>query len=449
VTAPVSTPIRVSLTGANGGYGRTFLAQLRHAPGMTPAVLIDPDLDGVCAMLRALGWQDEQTARCATPAETGRAVAGGRVAVVPCADAIDWEALDVLVEATGRLDVGMHYAETAIAARRHVIMVSKEIESVAGVALAAAAAQAGVSYLPGDGDQPANLIRLVDWVERVGLEIVALGKSGEYDLVFDTAAGTVTQQGETIHAPELRELLTLGDDLHTTLDARARAVAALKRAAAADACEMTVVSLYTGYTADVESMHYPVARPAELADIYAERKHGGLIGAPGSVEVFSMLRLPGEASFAGGVFVVVRTNDDVTWEMLRGKGHVVSRDGRYACLFWPYHAMGIETPLTVRAAVDGAPGRVPRQHTVLAARTTEPMEPGRAFRVEGHHHEIAGVAPVLVAAADAPADLAAYYLLSGAHLVRPVGAGELISLSDLEGVDPAVERAFRTARSAT
>ncbi|MGV9798108.1 hypothetical protein ACWDTP_08610 [Mycobacterium sp. NPDC003449] len=429
----MSTPIRVALTGANGGYGRTLLAQLRHAPGMTTAVLVDPDRGGVHAMLRDLGWTADRIAR---------------TAVVASAEEIDWTAFDVLVEATGRLDVGTHYAESAIAARRHVVMVSKEIESVAGVALASAAAQAGVRYLPGDGDQPANLIRLVDWVEQVGLEIVALGKSGEYDLVFDPATGTVTQHGETVAAPALGELLTLGDDPAATLGARAGAVAALKRAAAADACEMTVVSLYTGYTADVEAMHYPVARPAELADIYAEREHGGLIGAAGSVDVFSMLRLPGEASFAGGVFVVVRTNDDVTWEMLRAKGHVVSRDGRYACLFTPYHAMGIETPLTIRAAVEGPGGRTPRQHTVLAARAVTALEPGRTFQVEGHHHEISGVAPVLIAAADAPADLAAYYLLGGARLVRPVAEGELVALADLENISPAGERAFRIGRRA-
>ena len=226
-------------------------------------------------------------------------------------------------------------------------------------------------YLPGDGDQPANLIRLVTWIERVGLEVVALGKSGEYDLVFDPAAGTVTQVDETIAAPGMVDLLALGDDLHATLAARAALVAPLKRRAAADHCEMTVIAQYTGHTADREDLHYPVVRTAELADVYATRADGGVIDHPGSLDVFSMLRLPDEASFGGGVFVVVRTGDAETWALLAGKGHVVSRDGRYACVFWPYHLMGVETPLTIAAAVEDTATRRAPQSSVLAGRTAE------------------------------------------------------------------------------
>jgi predicted homoserine dehydrogenase-like protein len=420
---------RVALTGARGGYGRTLLAQLRLVPDMLPTVLVDPDVDGVQAMLDDLGIAD--------------------VAVVPGIDGIDWDAIDVLVEGTGRVAAGVAYAEAAIAHGVHVVMVSKEVETVAGVALAATAAEAGVRYLPGDGDQPANLIRLVAWVERVGLEIVALGKSGEYDLVFDPTANTITQVDETIPAGEMGSLLTLGPALHETLAARAAVVAPLKRRAAADHCEMTVVAQYTGYTADREDLHYPVVRPAELADVYATIADGGIIGHAGSVDVFSMLRLPDEASFGGGVFVVVRTGDPETWALLAGKGHVVSRDGRYACVFWPYHLMGVETPLTIDAAMTGTTTvAVPAHTSVLAGRTAWAFPAGTAFAVEGHHHEIAGVDPVLLAAPDAEAGTAAFYLLGGTRLVRDVPAGHLLTFDDVEGVDPSGRDRFEQARHA-
>lgn len=45
----------------------------------------------------------------------------------------------------------------------------------------------------------------------------------------------------------------------------------------------------------------------------------------GVLEVFHCLRAPDEISFAGGVFVVIRCDHADTWEMLRAKGHVVSR----------------------------------------------------------------------------------------------------------------------------
>ncbi|WP_092501924.1 homoserine dehydrogenase [Agrococcus jejuensis] len=442
-TAPRrSTPIRVALTGANGGYGRTLLDQLRRLPDMESVQLIDPDVAGVGRMLADLGVDPATVATPATSDETAAAVAAGRIAVLADGAAIDFASIDVLVEATGRIDAGHGYADAALEHGTHVVMVSKEIESVAGVALAAKARAKGLRYLPGDGDQPADLLRLVDWVLAVGFEIVALGKSSEYDLRFDPATGVVDQNGVTIDAPGLADHLLLGDDLHATLDARAAQVASLKRSAAADACEMNVVSLYTGAVADVESMHYPVVRPDELADVYATREAGGLVGRTGAIDVFSMLRLPGEASFAGGVFAIVRTGDPVTWEILRGKGHVVSRAGDFAAIYWPYHYMGIETPLSLAAAVDGTSTlREPRQHTIMAARSTGALEAGTTFRVEGHHHEIAGVAPVIV---DPDAgEIAPYYLLSGARLVRDVPAGELVQLADLDDVPQAALEAYR------
>lgn len=444
-SAAAASPVRVAVTGARGGYGRTLLAQLRFVPDQRAAVLVDPDVDGVRAMLTDLGIDDDASVIADSAHDAAAAVSAGRIALVRGIDALPWDAVDVLVEATGRVAVGTAYAAAAIEHDVHVVMVSKEIETVAGVALARKASAAGVRYLPGDGDQPANLLRLLDWVERVGLEVIACGKSSEYDLVFDPATGVVTQVDVDVQAPALRDLLALGDDVQATLAARAAVVSELKRSAAADACEMTVVSQYSGYTADVEAMHYPVVRPDELADVYAETTDGGLIGTPGAVEVFSMLRLPGEASFAGGVFAVVRTNDPVTWEMLRGKGHVVSRDGKTACLYWPYHAMGVETPLTIAAAMGEAPAssRSPRPHTLLAARATEPLAAGTALTVAGHHHEIDGVAPVMLGGAAHADGAAAYYVLGGATVTRDIAAGELIGIADVAGIPESVRISYQ------
>lgn len=425
-------PIRIALTGANGGYGRTFLAQLAGTPEILPTILIDPDIDGVLRMLAELGVPAHRVAGSVDPVHTAEIVADGRIALIASADALDWTGIDVLVEACGRVGVGAAYAEAALNNNTHVVMVSKEVDTVVGVELGARAASKGLSYLPGDGDQPANLLRLVDWVSAVGLDIVAIGKAGEYDLHYDPETGRVTQANETIEAPELTGLLDLGDDVAATLQARAAAVSSLKRAAAADSCEMTVVAMRTGMMADVEAMRYPVARIDELADIYAARADGGIIENDGVVDVFSALRLPGEASFAGGVFAVVRTGDPATWEILRGKGHVVSRDGKYACIYWPYHYMGVETLLTVHAAVDRAVAPAAQPGLILAGRAIQDLPAGTELAVAGHHHEIAGVAPVMIAT---DPQASPFYLLDGARLTRAVASGDLIGLEDIAGVD--------------
>lgn len=424
-------PIRIALTGANGGYGRTFVAQLANTPEIFPFVLVDPDRSGVVAMLHDLGLGAKATLSDA-PEHTEQIIQAGGIAVVSDEDAITWEPLDVLVEACGKVRHGAAYAAHAIASGTHVVMVSKEVDTVAGVALHARASAAGLSYLPGDGDQPANLLRLLNWVSALGLDVVAVGKAGEYDLVFDPSAKTVTYAGHTIPAEGMGEILTLGVDVKQTLELRAQAVAGLKRQVAADLCEMTVVAMRTGTRADVESMHYPVARIAELADVYAARDDGGITGTDGMVDVFSALRLPGEASFAGGVFAVVRTGDSDTWEVLREKGHVVSRSGRYACLYWPYHYMGVETPLTVHASMNHASSWVPKPTTMLAARAVQDLPVGTEFSVRGHHHEIDGVAPVMLAGST---EAMPYYLLDGARLVRQISAGALIQADNVAGID--------------
>ncbi|HIW99820.1 MAG TPA: homoserine dehydrogenase [Candidatus Nesterenkonia stercoripullorum] len=427
-----SAPVRFALTGAAGGFARTLLSQSTLSAKVTPAVLCDLDTDAVVSMCTELGFSASSLRVCSS-AEEVQAVGDRGIAVVASLDLLVPEAYDVLVEATGSPKAGFAAAEAAVSAERHVVMVSKEVESVNGVELAEKARSAGVVYTPAHGDQPANLI---EWYERVagwGLEVVAIGKSGEYDLVFDPATETVQYLDQQVHVPELAEHMSLGDDVPATLARRAELVSELPRKAAADYCEMAVVSSWTGTTADTESMHYPVARIAELADIYALRQDGGVLNGSNAVDVFSVLRRPDEASFAGGVFVVVRTADGPTWEILRGKGHIVSRDGSYACLYLPYHLMGVETVQTIAAAAEGraVSERMPTSQTVLAGRAAHDLPAGTVLHMGGHHHDVDGVNPVLITRerTDIP-DIAPLYWAAHQQLNRDVAAGDLLTFGD-------------------
>ncbi|KAA9393078.1 homoserine dehydrogenase [Kocuria coralli] len=428
-----ASPVRFALTGAAGGFARTLLAQSLRNTQVTASVLCDLDTDAVLALCDQLGMPRSQLHVC-TSADQLEALGRQDVAVVPSLEMLGHTDYDVLVEATGSPRSGAEAAEKAISAGRHVVMVSKEVESVCGVELARKAREHSVVYTPAHGDQPANL---VEWYERVsgwGLDVVAIGKSGEYDLVLDPSTGILQYLDEQIVVPEMNQLLELGDDLRDTLERRAALVDSLSRKAAADYCEMAVVASWTGAVADVERMHYPVARINELADIYSLREDGGLLHSAGIVDVFSVLRLRGEASFAGGVFVVVRTHDTETWEILRGKGHVVSRDGHYACLYLPYHLMGVETVQTIAAAAAGraVSERMPTGQTLLAGRAERDLPAGTVLHMGGHHHDVDGVTPVLVDRRHDPdPDIAPLYTAAGQSLIRDVPAGELIALSDI------------------
>lgn len=436
--------VRYTLTGAKGGFARTLLAQTRLMPRLIPAALCDLDVPGLRALCEELGYPASQLRECLSAADIA-ALPADAIALVADAGLLREVAHDILVEATGNPKVGFRAACEAIEAGRHVAMVSKEVDTVAGVTMSRLAAAKGVVYTTADGDQPANLIGWVSWARTLGLEIVAAGKSGEYDLVFDARSGQVRQLDETRDIPEMAELLTLGDDIPATLAARRAALKGWKTSATADYCEMAVVASNTGLVADVEAMHYPVARTAELADIYALREDGGILHKPGVIDVFNVLRLPDEASFGGGVFVIVRTGDGPTWQLLAQKGHVVSRNGRYACMYLPYHFMGVETPITLLNAV--LHGRAsgsdrPAQHAILAGRAIETIPAGTVLRMGGHHHDVTGVAPVLLAREQAPAGVAPLYLAAHATTARAIRAGELITLDDIAGDDPALRAAW-------
>lgn len=445
-SAAGTAAVRYALTGAKGGFARTLLAQTRLMPRLVPTLLCDLDLPGLRALCEELGYAASELVECTTPAQVD-ALPAGSIGLIADVALLDPARYDILVEATGNPSIGYRVARLALQQKRHVAMVSKEVDSVAGVSLAQLAAREGVVYTTADGDQPSNLIGWVTWARTLGLDIVAAGKSSEYDLIFDPATQRVTQLDETFAAPELAGLMHLGDDVPATLAARRAALNGRKTSATADYCEMAVVATNTGFIPDVELLHYPVARTAELADIYALAEHGGVLGKAGVIEVFNVLRLPEEASFAGGVFVVVRTHDAPTWALLKQKGHVVSRDGRYACMYLPYHFMGVETPISLLDAVlhGRASGAAePTQCTILGGRASVDLPAGTVLKMGGHHHDVTGVQAVLVARTDAPADIAPLYLAAHATLARDVKAGALLGVDDIAGYDPELFSAWNT-----
>lgn len=437
--------VQYALTGAKGGFARTLLAQTRCMPTLLPAVLCDLDVPGLRALCLELGFAADRLCECADAAAVAAAPAGSIVLVADVA-LIAHDRYDILVEATGSPPIGYRIACSAIAAGRHVAMVSKEVDSVAGIDLSRRAAAKGVVYTTADGDQPANLIGWVSWARTLNLEIVAAGKSSEYDLVFDPRTGEITQFDTTFACPAMGELMDLGTDAAATVAARRAALNGRKTSATADYCEMAVVATNTGLVPDVELLHYPIARTSELADVYALREDGGLLGRTGAIEVFNMLRTPDEASFAGGVFVVVKTFDPVTWELLRQKGHVVSRDGKYACMYLPYHFMGIETPMSLLNAV--LHGRAsgsdrPVQCAILAGRAIVDIPAGTVLKMGGHHHDVTGVQAVLLPREDAPTDVSPLYLAAHATTARDIRAGELLVLNHLSNPDAELLAAWK------
>ncbi|WP_353476607.1 flagellar biosynthesis protein FlgA (plasmid) [Salipiger sp. H15] len=419
-----------------GGFGRSFLAQGLVVPGLSVRVAVDRESGIAAESLRSVGVAAGEIRECADAAEAltawgdGAFIAAGDFAVV--ADL----PVSIVVEATGAPEVGARHARIAIEKGRHVALVSKEVDSVVGPGLAAMAREKGVIVSPVDGDQPSLLIGLITWAEVLGLEIVAAGKSSEYDFVYDREAGTMSVDGRVTAVPEFAGLERLGDaDCAGMVARRAAATAMLPQRAVPDLCEMTLVANACGMMPDRPDLHCPIARIDEVATILCETAEGGILSRPGVLDVFHCLRAPGEVSFAGGVFVVVRCLHDETWDLLRGKGHLVSRTGSTAMIYIPRHLLGMEAATTIfeialRGVSSGA--AEPGHHVDLVAHADRDFPAGSTLAMGGHHHSIEGVSSRMVPGAPLDAQAPApFYIASNRILARDVRAGEPIRMSDL------------------
>lgn len=427
-------PVEAALVGA-GAFGRSFLGQGRRMALMNARIVVDREAAIAAAALRAVGVPEAEIATCATAGEAmaawraGRHVAAGRLETV-----LDLP-FDILVEASGQPVAGAVAALAAIEHGRHVALVSKEADSVVGPWLAAQAERRGLVCTCVDGDQPSLLIDLVTWAETLGMEIVAAGKSSEYDFVYDPATRRIASEAGSVAVSGFDELLELGErDVAALLARRAALAAPLPTVAVPDLCEMGVVANATGLLPDRAGFHAPIARVGELASVFDTAEHGGILGGGRRIDVFNCLRLPGEVSFAGGVFITVRCADRETWGLLAGKGHVLGRTGACGLVYLPRHLLGLEAPISVLDAVlHGSSSAGPvRPRVDLIGRATADLPAGRVLAMGGHHHNIADVAPELVPATALADDRPApFYLLADAALRRPVRAGARITLADV------------------
>jgi len=439
--------IRVALTGAGGGFGRTFMAQCRAAPHVELAVACDRDLAGLRAAMVAMGFAQAHLVTCTSEADVKSPAPG--ILLVPEPRWLARIPHEMVIEATGDPEAAFMVAESAIERGVHVGMVTKEADSVVGPWLNARALERGVVYTTVDGDQPAALIGLVSWARVLGFDVVAAGKAGEHDFTYDPATCEVRHAGVARKAPGLERAWSLGDHPRQALAARRAALGEFPLSATPDYCEMNVVANNTGLAPACEALSYPVCRATELADVFVPVEDGGVLTRTGVVDVFNALRRGDEASFAGGVFVIVRCTDAAAWQLLREKGHVVSRSGKYACIYAPFHLMGLESLTTVYSAVlhrraTGSADQKP--HATMVARARRDFAAGETLAMAGHMHEIDGVDARLLPASDA-AGAAPYYLAANRRLARSVTAGEVIGVDALELRDSALNRAWNEMNS--
>jgi predicted homoserine dehydrogenase-like protein len=428
--------VRALIIGA-GEYGFSLVAQSQRTPGLSVIAISERRMERGVEAFKHAGLPDEAIAVCETRAQAETALAAGKVVVSNDALMLIQLPIDVVVESTGSPEAAAIHADAALKHGKHVVMVSKEADIVLGPLFHRRAKAAGLVYSPVDGDQPCLLMQLIVWARVLGLEILCAGKTSEYDFVYDQAAKHVTSLERVTDAPGFDALWALGSrDVRNLVEARAAALTEIPQHTVPDLVEMGIVANATGLVPDIPAFHAPIARTQEIADVLVPTDLGGILSGTNRLDVVNQLRRPDEASFAGGVFVVIRCEDHKTWEVLRAKGHEVNRSGDAAMIYRPSHLLGVESATTVLAAAlhgmsSGTEDVRPRFDVV--GRTTQFLPTGTVLTVAGHHHQIAGVEGLLVEALKVEGvNPVPFYMMGDNRLTRDVPAGTIITADMLQ-----------------
>ena len=424
---------KVGIIGATKGYGYTLLAQIPKVKNMELRVICSRHTDECMDVLKEVGYTEDQIAVCPTE-EAIRQAPADAVLIVSDYKLVMECGITAMVECTGNTAVSSDAAITALKKGINVYMVSKETDSVCGPILNQIAAESGAVYALVNGDQPRNLLDLYSWAKLLGLEVICAGKSSEYDFVWnrETADFTYTDGSTPVeNLPQLMDCWRYKG--RETLDARRSLLEKYLGVISADLCEMNLVSNITGLAPACPFLHYPIAKISELADIFIPEEDGGILTKTGVVDVFYNLRETDEASFCGGEFIIVKCENEKMWDILKGKGHVMSQNGKYACIYYPYHYMGLETPASILEGDFLGVGCHPecRQVTIMAGVADRDLPAGTTLAVQGHHHSIDGLTPQLLEKKDA-ADAAPFYLLNKAVLLNDVKKGQPVTLKDVD-----------------
>ena len=329
--AAAGRPVRVALIGA-GKFGSMFLSQAPTVPGIEVAVIADLDPARARAACRAVGWDDGRI-------NSTRFLADGRDA---CAADVD-----VVVEATGHPGAGIAHALSAIANRRHIVMVNVEADVLAGPLLAHKARAAGIVYSMAYGDQPALVAEQVDWARAAGFEVVCAGKGTKYLPAYHAVTPDGVWDHYGLDPAEAKAAGMNAQMFNSFLDGTK---SALEMAAIANACGLDVPE---------DGLGFPPCGVDDLAHVLRPRSDGGQLETSGVVEVVSSLERDGRPVFRDlrwGVYTVLRAPNEYTAACFRQYGVPTDKSGRYAAMYKPFHLIGLELSLSIlSAALRGEP----------------------------------------------------------------------------------------------
>jgi len=306
-------PIRVGLVGA-GATGRAIALQLgTPAPGIRLVAIANRTVEHGERAFRDAGFATPDRASSAREATEiigrGLPVLTDDPSVLTKCDSID-----VLVEATGTVEVAAGVVLEAFQHRKHVVLVNAELDSLLGPILKVKADQAGVVVTHTDGDEPGVAMTLLRYLRSLGLRPVA--------------AGNIKGMVDYYRNPDTQKAFAEKNDQ----DAR-------KVTSFADATklsmEATVLANATGFRVGRRGMHGPACKyVGEVANLLP----------PDQMLATGLVDYVVGAAPHTGAFVIVHEESPLKKAQL---AYYKLGDGPFYVLYTPFHLPHIQIASTI------------------------------------------------------------------------------------------------------
>ena len=428
--ATAERSVRAGIIGT-GHFATAVVTQSQAIPLLEVAVVCDLNVAAAQRAYQLAGLSPEDYVVCDSRRAALQALESGKRVILSDARLMMDLPLDVVVESTGIPEASARHAAEAIHHGKHVAMVSKEVDVTVGPILKYRADRAEVIYTAVDGDQHGLLIGLVQWTRDLGLEVLCAGKSLEFDLVFDEAAGTVACHDDVVTLSEAERAAFrpgLPDQTKRQVEKRRAALGDFGTIAGYDVVEMVIAANATGLKPDVETLHCPILRIPEIPEVLAPTTEGGILARRGVIDSVICLRQPYEAGLGGGVFIVVACESDYSRHILTTKGLISNASGATALIYRPYHLCGVETPMSLLTAgllklPTGAIDYPPLYD--VTARAAEDLKAGNTVGSDKSKSLQALIRPAQPATSTAPIPL---HMANGNLLTSDAPAGTLLTV---------------------
>ena len=165
--AEAQKPVRVGLIGAGFMVQGLTNMIVNSTPGMRVVAISNRTPDRAMKVFRYAG---QEAVRVESAAKFEQAAAAGQPIATEDPYLICRSAhIDVIVEATGHVDFGLHVTLEAMKNGKHVVLMNAELDATLGPILQVYAKRYGVILSACDGDEPGVQMNLYRWVKGLGL----------------------------------------------------------------------------------------------------------------------------------------------------------------------------------------------------------------------------------------------------------------------------------------